>query len=57
MLVHGPHRLAQAVLPEMREHGGRIITVSSVLGHTASPGLGLFSSRRKGVESPSEHFG
>jgi len=51
VLVHGPHRLAQAVLPEMREHGGRIITVSSVLGHTASPGLGAYSAGKAAVES------
>ncbi|MDT3434039.1 SDR family oxidoreductase [Haloarcula sp. 1CSR25-25] len=51
VLVHGPHRLAQAVLPEMRERGGRIITVSSVLGHTASPGLGAYSAGKAAVES------
>ncbi|WP_367176853.1 SDR family oxidoreductase [Haloarcula rubripromontorii] len=51
VLVHGPHRLAQAVLPEMRKHGGRIVTVSSVLGHTASPGLGAYSAGKAAVES------
>jgi NAD(P)-dependent dehydrogenase (short-subunit alcohol dehydrogenase family) len=51
VLVHGPHRLAQAVLPEMRDHGGRIVTVSSVLGHTASPGLGAYSAGKAAVES------
>ncbi|MDQ2073916.1 SDR family oxidoreductase [Haloarcula sp. NS06] len=51
VLVHGPHRLAQAVLPELREHGGLIITVSSVLGHTASPGLGAYSAGKAAVES------
>ncbi|GCF13648.1 short-chain dehydrogenase/reductase [Haloarcula mannanilytica] len=51
VLVHGPHRLAQAALPEMREHGGRIITLSSVLGHTASPGLGAYSAGKAAVES------
>ncbi|KAA9408488.1 SDR family oxidoreductase [Haloarcula hispanica] len=51
VLVHGPHRLVQAVLPEMREHGGRIITVSSVLGHTASPGLGAYSAGKAAIES------
>lgn len=54
VLVHGPHRLVQAVLPEMREHGGRIITVSSVLGHTASPGLGAYSAGKAAVESLSD---
>ncbi|MEF8974417.1 MAG: SDR family oxidoreductase [Haloarcula sp.] len=51
VLVHGPHRLVQTVLPELREHGGRIITVSSVLGHTASPGLGAYSAGKAAVES------
>ncbi|GGK59482.1 SDR family oxidoreductase [Haloarcula sebkhae] len=51
VLVQGPHRLAQAVLPEMRAHGGRIVTVSSVLGHTASPGLGAYSAGKAAVES------
>ena len=51
VLVHGPHRLAQAVLPQMREHGGRIVTVSSVLGHTASPGLGAYSAGKAAVKS------
>ncbi|WP_336336172.1 SDR family oxidoreductase [Haloarcula brevis] len=51
VLVHGPHRLVQAVLPEMRERGGRIVTVSSVLGHTASPGLGAYSAGKAAVES------
>lgn len=54
VLVHGPHRLAQAVLPEMREHGGRIIAVSSVLGHTASPGLGAYAAGKAAVESLSD---
>ncbi|AUG46052.1 oxidoreductase [Haloarcula taiwanensis] len=54
VLVHGPHRLAQAVLPELREHGGRIVTVSSVLGHTASPGLGAYSAGKAAIESLSD---
>ena len=54
VLVHGPHRLVQAVLPEMREHSGRIITVSSVLGHTASPGLGAYAAGKAAVESLSD---
>jgi len=51
VLVHGPHRLTQAALPEMREDGGRIITVSSILGHTASPGLGAYSAGKTAIES------
>jgi len=51
VLVHGPHRLARAVLPRMREHGGRIVTVSSVLGQAASPGLGTYAAGKAAVES------
>lgn len=51
VLVHGPHRLARAVLPRMRERGGRIVTVSSVLGQAASPGLGTYAAGKAAVES------
>lgn len=51
VLVHGPHRLARAVLPLMRERGGRIVTVSSVLGQAASPGLGTYAAGKAAVES------
>ena len=52
MLVHGPHRLARAALPHMRERGqGRIVTVSSVMGLVASPGLGAYAAGKAAVES------
>lgn len=52
VLVHGPHRLARAVLPHMRERGrGRIVTVSSVMGLVASPGLGAYAAGKAALES------
>jgi len=52
VLVHGPHALARAALPHMRERGhGRVVTVSSVLGLAASPGLGTYAAGKAAVES------
>ncbi|PSQ26780.1 oxidoreductase [Halobacteriales archaeon QS_9_67_15] len=52
VLVHGPHALARAALPHMRERGrGRLVTVSSVLGLAASPGLGAYAAGKAAVES------
>ena len=52
VLVHGPHALARAALPHMRQRGrGRIVTVSSVLGLAASPGLGTYAAGKAAVES------
>ncbi len=43
VLVHGVATLCRAVLPSMRAAGtGRIINVSSVLGHSAYPGMGTY---------------
>ncbi|WP_435180793.1 SDR family oxidoreductase [Halorussus sp. AFM4] len=51
VLVHGPHRLARAVLPHMREAGGgRIVNVTSVLGRAAFPGLGTYGSAKFALE-------
>lgn len=52
VLVHGPHRLARAALPHMRDRGrGRVVTVSSVMGLLASPGLGAYAAGKAAVES------
>ncbi len=51
VLVHGPRRLVQAVLPTMRAQGGRIITVASALATTAYPGMGAYSAGKAAVES------
>ncbi|MFB6138959.1 MAG: SDR family oxidoreductase [Halosimplex sp.] len=52
VLVHGPHALARAALPHMRERGqGRIVTVSSVMGLVSSPGLGAYAAGKAAVES------
>lgn len=52
VLVHGAHRLIQAVLPAMRaQNRGRLIVVSSVLGRSASPGVGTYGAAKAAVES------
>ena len=51
VLVHGPHRLARAVLPEMHDqHGGTIINVTSLLGRVTFPGLGVYGSAKFALE-------
>ena len=52
VVVHGTHRMAQAVLPAMRaREEGRIIMVSSVLGVAPAPGLGTYGAAKAAVES------
>jgi len=51
VLVHGPHVLYQAVLPEMRASGGRIVTVSSVLARVPYPGVGGYSGGKAALTS------
>jgi len=51
VLVHGPHALARAALPALRDSGGRIVTVSSVLGFSAAPGLGVYAAAKAACES------
>lgn len=52
VVVHGTHRMTQAVLPTMRERGsGRIVMLSSVLGRTPSPGFGTYGAAKAAVES------
>ena len=52
VLVHGTHRMTQAVLPSMRDQGeGRIIILSSVLGRSPSPGVGTYGAAKAAIES------
>ena len=51
VLVHGPHRLARAVLPKMHDQrGGTIINVTSLLGRVTFPGLGVYGSAKFALE-------
>ncbi len=53
--VYGPHRLARAVLPHMRERGdGTIINVSSAVGRLAVPGAGAYSGSKFALEAMSD---
>ncbi|MDX1746636.1 MAG: SDR family NAD(P)-dependent oxidoreductase, partial [Halobacteriales archaeon] len=50
--VTGPHRLARAVLPSMREvEQGRIITLSSTLAEVALPGTGAYAASKAALAS------
>jgi len=49
--VYGPHRLARAVLPHMREQGdGTILNVSSLVGRLSVPGMGTYAGSKFAVE-------
>ncbi|HJN93306.1 MAG TPA: SDR family NAD(P)-dependent oxidoreductase, partial [Dehalococcoidia bacterium] len=51
----GQIRMAQAVLPSMREHGGgKIINVSSLAGQIVGPLMGLYAASKFAVEAMSE---
>jgi NAD(P)-dependent dehydrogenase (short-subunit alcohol dehydrogenase family) len=53
--VYGPHRLARAVLPHMREAGdGTIVNVSSVAGRIVAPGMGAYSGSKHAMEALSD---
>ena len=53
--LYGPHRLARAVLPHMRERGdGTIVNVSSVTGRLAVPGNGAYAASKFGLEAMSD---
>jgi len=53
--VYGPHRLARAVLPPMRERGdGTIVNISSLLGRVAVPGNGVYSGSKHALEAMSD---
>lgn len=49
--VFGPHRLARAALPHMRESGGRIVTISSAAGLVSFPGGGVYSGAEAAKEA------
>jgi len=49
--LYGPHRLARATLPHMREAGdGTIINVSSWVGHVAIPGGGAYCASKAALD-------
>lgn len=53
--VFGPHRLARAVLPHMREQEeGTIVNVSSVVGRISVPGMGIYSGSKFAMEGISD---
>jgi NAD(P)-dependent dehydrogenase (short-subunit alcohol dehydrogenase family) len=53
----GPHRLARAALPHMREAGdGTIVNVSSPMGELSIPGSGAYSASKAAMESMSDAF-
>ncbi len=55
--VFGPHRMARAVLPAMREaRSGLIINVASQLGRVVAPSLGQYSPTKFALEAMSEQM-
>ena len=53
--VVGPHRVARAALPSMRERGeGLLVNVSSIAGRIAIPFFGVYHASKWGLEGWSE---
>ncbi|MES3517622.1 MAG: SDR family oxidoreductase [Natronomonas sp.] len=53
--VAGVHRLVRAVAPHMRDReDGTIVTVSSVAGRLAAPGMGVYAASKHAVEGYSD---
>lgn len=50
VVVHGAHDLIRTSLPSLRESGGTVVNVSSVLGRSAYPGLGAYCSAKFALE-------
>jgi NAD(P)-dependent dehydrogenase (short-subunit alcohol dehydrogenase family) len=55
--VFGPHRMARAVLPAMREQGsGQIFQISSQLGRVIVPNAGHYSATKFALEAMGEQL-
>jgi NAD(P)-dependent dehydrogenase (short-subunit alcohol dehydrogenase family) len=55
VLVGGVTALCRAVIPHMREAGrGRIVNVSSVLAHSAYPGMGTYCAGKAALEATTD---
>ncbi|MCU1645148.1 MAG: ydfG [Nocardia sp.] len=55
VMFHGPLRLTQLVLPQLRERrGGAIVQVSSMGGFLSFPGVGMYSAAKGALELASE---
>ncbi|MCX2819039.1 MAG: NAD(P)-dependent dehydrogenase (short-subunit alcohol dehydrogenase family) [Methanobacteriota archaeon] len=53
--TYGPHRLARAALPYMREqHEGTVVNMSSVGGRLSQPGLGGYCASKFALEALSD---
>jgi NAD(P)-dependent dehydrogenase (short-subunit alcohol dehydrogenase family) len=50
VLVHGPHGLLREALPDLRASGGTAVTVTSVFGRAAAPGLGTYAAAKAAAE-------
>jgi NAD(P)-dependent dehydrogenase (short-subunit alcohol dehydrogenase family) len=48
--VVGTHRVTRAALPLLRRAGGRVVTVTSVVGRYALPGMGAYSASKHALE-------
>ena len=52
---HGPRRVVQAVLPQLRRQGsGHIVNITSIAGLAANPGSGLYAASKFAVEGMSQ---
>ncbi|MFB6202339.1 MAG: SDR family NAD(P)-dependent oxidoreductase [Halorhabdus sp.] len=51
VLVEGPATLVRATLPGLRDRGGAVVNVTSVLGRVAFPGFGAYCAGKAGLEA------